>query len=443
MEIPAGVSQGGRKAMVEHFLARMDGVQWECVWYDGLIVRAKPESDAAEVGELDYGDRVTELEKVAGWVRHAAGWNRIEHAEIPGIEFLKELDPNQNSVSVTLSYEEQRAAMARQEQEMLEKVLEESRKCAADGNQIKLGGTFEPLDGVLDWFIDQTRELIQAGGIVREAGFCSPTRFFYYGCGPYKDQSWGCAYRATQMLMDCVQRRQSAEGVTVMTAGAGIEEMQQACADRGTHLLTAGCKPFPLQEVGTTKWFEPPLTAQLMRSGALSPPVLMMDFEIRRENQPFQKLRAFLSRHFSKSGPRTAVMVDDAMFAYTICGIRLLESGTEGLPEWEVLVFDPHIISGLEAESTGLTMEHYTNGTAFELKCTTPDKSPGATKWVKYKQFFDRTRWMICFPVVEMVWSMEWLDFQKFSIRDPPIATPGEDLEPLWNPKDRRNALEF
>lgn len=116
---------------------------WRVVWFDGLNVRGEPVADGAVVGELDMGATVVELELRDGWIRHAGGWNRLNHPEVPELEFLRA----EGAAAEDATYEQQRAAMAKQEQEMLEKVIEESRK--AGPIKMQEGGVFEPCEGLV------------------------------------------------------------------------------------------------------------------------------------------------------------------------------------------------------------------------------------------------------------------------------------------------------
>ena len=86
---------------------------------------------------------VLEIEQCDGWLRHAGGWNLLNHPDVPELVFLSpDAAPN-----VSVSYEEQRASMAAQEQEMLEKAIEESRKAAP--TEMKMEGVFAPCDGLV------------------------------------------------------------------------------------------------------------------------------------------------------------------------------------------------------------------------------------------------------------------------------------------------------
>ena len=214
------------------------------------------------------------------------------------------------------------------------------------------------------------------------------------------------------MLLDAVNRRLKARAPTPT-----IKQIQTALAELGSQglnstLLSSGIsRPHGLlsDDVGTTKWIEPPLVAQLLRTGVLSHPVYAVEFVVQRETKGIsRKLLAYLSMHFSDSGPRTPVMCDDAMFAYTICGLQLKCS------EWQVLVFDPHV-TDLTFNSEGLTLKDFEDGGAFDVRCSSPLQDPGAVRWISFDNFFNRARWMFCIPVPEKTWHFDQLDFERYT----------------------------
>eukprot|EP00658_Telonema_sp_P-2_P084920 TRINITY_DN9557_c0_g2_i1.p1 TRINITY_DN9557_c0_g2~~TRINITY_DN9557_c0_g2_i1.p1 ORF type:complete len:495 (+),score=99.63 TRINITY_DN9557_c0_g2_i1:237-1721(+) len=271
--------------------------------------------------------------------------------------------------------------------------------------------SFVACDGLIDFFRRETEQLT-ADGHAERLGLCSDTAFWYYGCAPSADIGWGCAYRCGQMLLDCALRRRQ-EPVCIPS----ILEIQQSLADLGDKhldpsLLSASFgRPHGLRQadVGGQQFLEPPLVAQLLRSGCFGNPLWMVEFEVTATEVATtdSRLRWYLERHFSDRGPRTAVMCDDGAFAYTICGLRAKDQ------QWQVLLFDPHLVRGLVSGSDGLTLEQFEDGSAFRVECSSPVFEQGAARWVGFGDLFQHSRWMLCFPVMEMCWSAEFLEFGR------------------------------
>lgn len=218
------------------------------------------------------------------------------------------------------------------------------------------------------------------------------------------------------MILDAVNRRLHINAPTPT-----LQEIQTRLAELGPASLDASLLSTGLnrqsgllqEDIGTTKWIEPPLAAQLLRSGAIPHPLCVVEFVIHRETSGvLTKLREYLKRHFSDAGPRTPVMCDDSMFAYTVCGVCLKHS------EWQVLVFDPHV-TGLDPDSKGLSVENFIDGSAFNLKCSSPPRELGAARWVQFASFFDRARWMFCIPIPfgnNLSLTPGLIDFDRFQL---------------------------
>ena len=99
-----------------------------------------------------------------------------------------------------------------------------------------------------------------------------------------------------------------------------------------------------------------------------------------------------------------------------------------------MLLFDPHL-DGAGIRAGGLTLEHFTDGRAFELiRSTAPVREAGAVRcmgslqglwvllrlwvlcsWVDLRRMFKHRRWMWCVPVVESSCDIEQLQYSTFT----------------------------
>ena len=118
-------------------------------------------------------------------------------------------------------------------------------------------------------------------------------------------------------------------------------------------------------------------------------------------------------------------------FAYTLCGIRQLGQ------EWQLLVFDPHLVAGPELQPEGLTVQMFEDGRAFALKSSSPPQEPGAARWIPLESFFDRARWMFCLPIPDqMLESRDALDFDSFTFE---LNSTGR----VWKPSPLDHILKL
>lgn len=261
-------------------------------------------------------------------------------------------------------------------------------------------GSYKPVHGLVAYLEAQTAQQQQQGSVL-DPGFCTETVLWYYGCAPTSDKSWGCAYRCAQMLLDCSAKQCGDSQFVAPT----IRQMQEALAQLGA--VAPSGKTIGLDDVGSTKWIEPPLVTSLLRTGfAHCVSVPTVDFEIVREEceaGPAAVMAQYLQIHFSAEGPRTIVMCDDYTFAYTVCGIRKCAAATPAAtPEFQVLLFDPHLTAG--APDGGLSLGCFEAGSVALglLRCSSPcEPEKGPARWVSLSNFFDRSKWMVCFPAMQ------------------------------------------